>query len=104
MATSLTSSASRDRGRESTLIGLTNTFYRWGSLMVPRGYTHAIQNAADRNPYGTSYPSELDGDPAVTAEALTAAHYQRYPAGLGVVMGERALTTVLGTAGARGCG
>ena len=78
VATSFTSSANRHGGQESTLLALNNTFYHWGSLIVPPGYTHPVQYAAGGNPYGTSYPSGLDGDPSVTAEALTAAHYQGY--------------------------
>jgi NAD(P)H dehydrogenase (quinone) len=78
VATSFTSSSNRHGGQESTLLALNNTFYHWGSLIVPPGYTHPVQYAAGGNPYGTSYPSGLDGDPSVTSEALTAAHYQGY--------------------------
>lgn len=78
VATSFTSSANRHGGQESTLLALNNIFYHWGSVIVPPGYTNPAQYAAGGNPYGTSYPSGLDGDPSVTAEALTAAHYQGY--------------------------
>ena len=78
VATSFTSAANRHGGQESTLLALNNIFYHWGSVIVPPGYTHPVQYAAGGNPYGTSYPSGLDGDPSVTAEALTAAHYQGY--------------------------
>jgi NAD(P)H dehydrogenase (quinone) len=75
VATSFTSSANRHGGQESTLLALNNTFYHWGSLIVPPGYTHPVLYAAGGNPYGTSYPSGTD-DSSVSSEALTAAHYQ----------------------------
>jgi NAD(P)H dehydrogenase (quinone) len=78
VATSFTSSGNRHGGQESTLLALNNIFYHWGSVIVPPGYADPVLYAAGGNPYGTSYPSGLDGDPAVSAEALTAAHYQGY--------------------------
>jgi NAD(P)H dehydrogenase (quinone) len=78
VATSFTSSANRHGGQESTLLALNNTFYHWGSLIVPPGYTNQVLYAAGGNPYGTSYPAGVEGDPSVTVEALTAAHYQGF--------------------------
>jgi NAD(P)H dehydrogenase (quinone) len=75
VATSFTSSTNRHGGQESTLLALNNTFYHWGSLIVPPGYTDPVLYAAGGNPYGTSYPSGTD-DSSVSGEALTAAHYQ----------------------------
>jgi NAD(P)H dehydrogenase (quinone) len=75
-ATSFTSSGNRHGGQESTLLALNNVFYHWGSVIVPPGYTDPVLYAAGGNPYGTSYASGLDGDPAVSREALIAAHYQ----------------------------
>jgi NAD(P)H dehydrogenase (quinone) len=77
VATSFTSAGNLHGGQESTLLALNNTFYHWGSLIVPPGYTHAVLYAAGGNPYGTSYPSGSD-DGSVSREALTAAHYQGY--------------------------
>lgn len=74
LATSFTSSQNAHGGQESTLLALNNVFYHWGCLIVPPGYTHAVVAAAGGNPYGASYPAGA-GD-AVSAEALTAAHYQ----------------------------
>jgi NAD(P)H dehydrogenase (quinone) len=74
VATSFTSSQHDHGGQESTLLALNNVFYHWGCLIVPPGYTHAVVAAAGGNPYGASYPAG-SGD-AVSAEALTAAHYQ----------------------------
>jgi NAD(P)H dehydrogenase (quinone) len=76
VATSFTSSANRHGGQESTLLALNNTFYHWGALIVPPGYTNQVLYAAGGNPYGTSYPSGIDGEGSVSASALTAAHYQ----------------------------
>ena len=76
VATSFTSAGNIHGGQESTLLALNNTFYHWGALIVPPGYTHEVLYAAGGNPYGTSYPSGLLGDPTVSGEALTAAHYQ----------------------------
>jgi len=76
VATSFTSSANRHGGQESTLLALNNTFYHWGSLIVPPGYTNQVLYAAGGNPYGTSYPSGTEGERSVSTEALTAAHYQ----------------------------
>jgi NAD(P)H dehydrogenase (quinone) len=78
VATSFTSSGHSHGGQESTLLALNNTFYHWGSLIVPPGYTNPVLYAAGGNPYGTSYPSGLEGDSSVSSEALTAAHYQGY--------------------------
>jgi NAD(P)H dehydrogenase (quinone) len=74
VATSFTSSQNAHGGHESTLLALNNVFYHWGCLIVPPGYTHAVVGAAGGNPYGASYSAGA-GD-AVSAEALTAAHYQ----------------------------
>jgi NAD(P)H dehydrogenase (quinone) len=76
VATSFTSSQNAHGGQESTLLALNNVFYHWGCVIVPPGYTHAVVAAAGGNPYGASYPAGA-GD-AVSAEALTAAHYQGY--------------------------
>jgi NAD(P)H dehydrogenase (quinone) len=75
VATSFTSSMHAHGGQESTVLALNNVFYHWGSVIVPPGYTHPVTSAAGGNPYGTSYPSGMN-DPSVSAEALTAAHYQ----------------------------
>jgi NAD(P)H dehydrogenase (quinone) len=76
VATSFTSSQNAHGGQESTLLALNNVFYHWGCVIVPPGYTHAVVAAAGGNPYGASYPA--GAGEAVSAEALTAAHYQGY--------------------------
>ncbi|HUM37353.1 MAG TPA: NAD(P)H:quinone oxidoreductase type IV, partial [Anaerolineae bacterium] len=41
-------------GQESTLLALYHTFYHWGSIIVPPGYTDPAFYAAGGNPYGVS--------------------------------------------------
>jgi NAD(P)H dehydrogenase (quinone) len=56
IATSFTASSTRHGGQESTILALNNTFYHWGSIIVPPGYADPIQFAAG-NPYGASHTS-----------------------------------------------
>ena len=57
LATSFTSSQTEHGGQESTLLALNNTFYHWGMVIVPLGYTVHEVYASGGNPYGTSYTS-----------------------------------------------
>ena len=41
-------------GQESTLLALHNTFYHWGCIIVPPGYTDPAVFANGGNPYGVS--------------------------------------------------
>jgi NAD(P)H dehydrogenase (quinone) len=59
-------------GQETTLLALGNTFYHWGGIIVPPGYTDPIQFQSG-NPYGTSHVA-ADGPPGDVA--LEAARYQ----------------------------
>lgn len=72
--TSFTSAMNRHGGQESTILALNNTFYHWGSVIVPPGYTDELLFAAGGNPYGTSWPSGAGEGP--DSNALTAARYQ----------------------------
>ncbi|MGW5637493.1 NAD(P)H:quinone oxidoreductase, partial [Streptomyces sp. NPDC003832] len=49
-----TASNTAHGGQESTLLALGNTFYHWGGIIVPPGYTDPIQFQSG-NPYGTSH-------------------------------------------------
>lgn len=74
IASSFTSVATKHGGHETTLTALNNTFYHWGSIIVPPGYVEGIQFEAG-TPYGTSFTSnngELDPDET----ALNAARFQ----------------------------
>lgn len=67
-----TASITRHGGQESTLLALANTFYHWGGIIVPPGYTDPIQFESG-NPYGTSHVAG-DGPPGDIA--LQAARHQ----------------------------
>src|SRR4051812_32559767 len=45
-ATAFTSAANAQGGNESTLLALYNTFYHWGTFIVPPGYTDPSIHAA----------------------------------------------------------
>ena len=61
VATSFTSSQTEHGGQESTILALNNTFYHWGAIVLPLGYTvHEVFNGGG-NPYGASYTSGRDG-------------------------------------------
>jgi NAD(P)H dehydrogenase (quinone) len=67
-----TASNTAHGGQESTLLALGNTFYHWGGIIVPPGYTDPIQFKSG-NPYGTSH---VAGAGAPDDVALEAARYQ----------------------------
>ena len=75
VATSFTSSQTAHGGQESTILALNNTFYHWGMLVLPLGYTVQEVFAAGGNPYGSSFVSghRVTGP---DDEALGLAHYQ----------------------------
>ena len=57
VATSFTSSQTDHGGQESTILALNNTFYHWGAIVLPLGYTvHEVFNGGG-NPYGASHTS-----------------------------------------------
>jgi NAD(P)H dehydrogenase (quinone) len=60
-----TASNTAHGGQESTLLALGNTFYHWGGIIVPPGYTDPIQFQSG-NPYGTSHVAG-DGPPSEVA-------------------------------------
>jgi NAD(P)H dehydrogenase (quinone) len=73
VATSFTSSQTGHGGQESTILALNNTFYHWGSIVLPLGYTvHEVFNGGG-NPYGASYTSGTrvgQPDPEALASAV----------------------------------
>ena len=74
VATAFTSSKTVHGGQESTILALNNTFYHWGAIVLPLGYTvHEVFNGGG-NPYGASYTSGTrvgppDRDTAIVAVA-----------------------------------
>ena len=67
-----TASNTRHGGQEATLLALGNTFYQWGGIIVPPGYTDPVQFQSG-NPYGTSH---VAGDGAPGDVVLDAARHQ----------------------------
>jgi len=67
-----TASRTAHGGQESTLLALGNTFYHWGGIIVPPGYTDSVQLRSG-NPYGASHVS---GGGPPDEVALDAARYQ----------------------------
>ncbi|WP_055568189.1 NAD(P)H:quinone oxidoreductase, partial [Streptomyces atriruber] len=67
-----TASNTAHGGQESTILALSNTFYHWGGIIVPPGYTDPIQFQSG-NPYGTSH---VAGEGAPGEVALQAARHQ----------------------------
>jgi len=63
-----TASNTAHGGQESTLLALGNTFYHWGGIIVPPGYTDPIQFQAG-NPYGTSHVAGTGRPSDVTLQA-----------------------------------
>ena len=73
--TAFTTAMNPHGGQESTNLALTNSFYHWGGIIVPPGYTDDRVYAAGGNPYGVSWTSGVDG--ALPDDVtLAAAHYQ----------------------------
>ena len=85
-----TASSTAHGGQESTLLALGNTFYHWGGIIVPPGYTDPIQFQSG-NPYGTSHVAN-DGPPGDVA--LQAARHQ----------GQRVVTTAAALKAGRAAG
>lgn len=67
-----TASNTRHGGQESTILALANTFYHWGGIIVPPGYTDPVQFQSG-NPYGTSH---VAGDGVPDDVTLEAARHQ----------------------------
>ena len=67
-----TASGTAHGGQESTLLALGNTFYHWGGIIVPPGYTDPVQFQSG-NPYGTSH---VAGNGPPDEVVLEAARYQ----------------------------
>jgi NAD(P)H dehydrogenase (quinone) len=75
VVTAFTSSQTTHGGQESTILALNNTFYHWGSIILPLGYTASEVFNGGGNPYGASYTSgtRVGGlDP----ETVAVAHFQ----------------------------
>jgi NAD(P)H dehydrogenase (quinone) len=74
VVSAFTSTSTHHGGQESTILALSNTFYHWGSIIVPPGYGDPIQFAAG-NPYGASFTSN-NGQVPPDETALASARFQ----------------------------
>lgn len=61
-------------GQEAAILALNNTFYHWGSILVPIGYTDPVSYGAGGNPYGVSYTAPMDSQ-GVSEEVKAAGRY-----------------------------
>lgn len=69
-----TASQTDHGGQESTLLALYNTFYHFGGIIVPPGYTDPLK-FVDGNPYGVSHVSGLqNNNPLRDAELYALDH------------------------------
>ncbi|MFI9405450.1 NAD(P)H:quinone oxidoreductase [Nocardia sp. NPDC052316] len=57
VTSAFTSTGTAHGGQESTILAMNNTFYHWGSIIVPPGYADPVQFRSG-NPYGTSHVSD----------------------------------------------
>lgn len=73
--TSFTSAMNAHGGQESTILALNNTFYHWGSIIVPPGYADPKIFASGGNPYGVSWATGSDGL-SPDENALASARFQ----------------------------
>jgi NAD(P)H dehydrogenase (quinone) len=85
---SFTATSTKHGGVESTILALNNTFYHWGGIIVPPGYTADIQHHHG-NPYGSSHVA-TDAAMPDDVSLLSAQH-----------MGERVALVATQTAGLR---
>jgi NAD(P)H dehydrogenase (quinone) len=86
---SFTATATSHGGVEATVLALNNTFYHWGGIIVPPGYTADVQHQHG-NPYGASHVA-ADGQMPGDVPLLSAQH-----------LGERVATVATHTAGPKG--
>ena len=70
--------ADRHGGQESTILALNNTFYHWGAIVLPLGYTVSEVFNGGGNPYGASYTSGTRvGEPDAETRAVAVAQGRR---------------------------
>lgn len=74
VAAAFTSALNDHGGQETTLMALYNTFYHWGDIIVPPGYSGDPVYAAGGNPYGVSATAAREGG-APREEVLDAMRY-----------------------------
>ena len=86
-------------GQEATLLALNNTFYHWGSVIVPPGYTSPLFREAGGNPYGVSFTASPEAQLATAKIAAGHAYGQRVARFAKVLADRRADLTAKAYAG-----
>lgn len=76
VCTGFTGASTAHGGLESTILALNNTFYHWGSLILPQGYADK-RASAHGNPYGVSWVSRKGAEPDETALEAARAQGER---------------------------
>jgi NAD(P)H dehydrogenase (quinone) len=90
-----TASSTLHGGQESTILALGNTFYHWGGIIVPPGYTAPIQFQSG-NPYGTSHVAGHGQPDDVILEAARHQARRVVDTAAALKAGRAALTAVTG--------
>ena len=72
----ITATGTMHGGVEATLLALNNTFYHWGGIIVPPGYTDPVQFETG-NPYGAGHVSDDGATPVGDADRAAAAYLGR---------------------------
>lgn len=73
-AAGFTSAQNPHGGQEQTLLTMYTSFYHWGSIIVPPGYTDPLIFEAGGNPYGVSATAGESGQ-EISPATLKAARY-----------------------------
>ena len=106
VVTAFTSSQTEHGGQESTILALNNTFYHWGSIVLPLGYTASEVFSGGGNPYGASYTSgtRVGGPDAQTVAVAQAQgrRLARVARVIGVAQDRELLDARIGVVAARG--
>lgn len=77
VATSFTSASTAHGGLESTILSMNNTFYHWGSLILPLGYADPHVRKVAGNPYGASFVSRSSATSDEVSLEASRAHGRR---------------------------
>jgi NAD(P)H dehydrogenase (quinone) len=83
VGTAFTAASTAHGGLETTLLAINNTFYHWGSLVVPLGYGDSHLKKQSGNPYGASFTggsSDRPGDVELTAARIQGGRLARFAA------------------------
>lgn len=74
--TGFTSTGTNHGGQESTLLAMYNSFYHFGGIIVPPGYTDPSK-FVDGNPYGASHISQNGANPPQEVDLNAVAYSAR---------------------------